>query len=732
MSNQKYISVKVCGNPHASSGFMPLVLFNSPDFAIEDRAISGFRANSYFFSLKIEKAQVIYNLYKNNVRSFSSFRQGTLVIAFSLPKGYGFEKGVGPYRVMMALKDKFLSSCMTCRDSVNETYEFNDGQIDQKVLDEVARQYPLIPHEGPYCEMHPTAPVGYLKLSEKQIEQFLNDVQYRELQKYSEVFIAENLENPQSSSLVPDLQIPRRPQYKISVDGKPVQFETDIDKPLAFSSQANGHFYKNGSVSFTIRELLANNNPDPDHVKFYSAFEEIQVTTAGLEKPIEKTFQLVLEPHQEFFKQQYQRNKKSLQLRYKYGLIQHPITLNSDLSFKLKGKDIGFTENSAAFELKYYGEGQSAYQFVSYKFDVDRLVVTVQKSEYRQEPPVYGKGQGGNRGNFNEKQSSTPRQLVLQIKDKNDDISGSPAWLRVKVVSGGDSNSSRVVFSKPVKFESTKRDKKVYVGTLNMPDDIQGAIDVFYFADDTCYKASNPIYLGPNDNEMQLSAFQEYKESFAAQKISLQKGLMWLLCSALLCLVLGGLGGYFLRGCTGQHNSGRTHNEIVDENSAGGEKKFLGGDSGESQTEELTEQQAQNNMKFWLETLKKDSVTFNEIEDINNQYEAQKSTYSEFCGDNECKMIEDYNRLKTLIVNGQFDQIKKTSWNNWNIYQKHKNIVSNVIDTKNQQIKQQVISNYKNYHSFIEIKNDRPKAQTSSEDQNKGKKKKETKKREER
>ena len=42
MTDNQYISLKVCGRPHENSGFNPLVYFNSPLFDVPDTVYSGF------------------------------------------------------------------------------------------------------------------------------------------------------------------------------------------------------------------------------------------------------------------------------------------------------------------------------------------------------------------------------------------------------------------------------------------------------------------------------------------------------------------------------------------------------------------------------------------------------------------------------------------------------------------------------------------------------------------
>jgi len=75
MANINQISLKVCGNPDANSGFQTMAIFNSPSIEIKDNFYTGFDANSYFFTIKIEKNQVVYKLVKNNVSSLGASRQ---------------------------------------------------------------------------------------------------------------------------------------------------------------------------------------------------------------------------------------------------------------------------------------------------------------------------------------------------------------------------------------------------------------------------------------------------------------------------------------------------------------------------------------------------------------------------------------------------------------------------------------------------------------------------------
>ena len=170
MALNQYISVKVCGNPDSNSGFVPILLFNSPSFAVEDQFYVGFDNCSYFYTIKTTKSQTIFKLVKNNVRSYGAARAGSLVIAFSIPKNYKLDGGYTPYDVLGKLKNEFLKMCMTCKDPVRETYEYNSGRIDQHVLDEVSTEFTISPNPSPNREMNPNSPIGYLVRTDSEIE----------------------------------------------------------------------------------------------------------------------------------------------------------------------------------------------------------------------------------------------------------------------------------------------------------------------------------------------------------------------------------------------------------------------------------------------------------------------------------------------------------------------------------------------------------------------------------
>ena len=231
--DNKFISVKVSGNPDPNGGFGSLIMFNNPRFELKDVFYGGFESNSFYYSIRIDQSQVVYKIIKNNVRSHGAIRAGALSLAFSIPKGYKVN-GYKPYEVLMDLLYTFLKNCMTCRDEIADTYEFNDVRVPLDALDETAKKYTLTESASPWRTMSNDARIGCIQAEEIQIEQLINDVQYDEFEKYSEVLIAENVGDNCTFSRITGLEIPRRPVYTIVVDNdsKSIAKTKEVDEPI--------------------------------------------------------------------------------------------------------------------------------------------------------------------------------------------------------------------------------------------------------------------------------------------------------------------------------------------------------------------------------------------------------------------------------------------------------------------------------------------------------------------
>ena len=258
MAYNHNISVKVCGNPESSGGFGPILLLNNPSFVVEDQFYVGFDKNSFFFTITTYQTQTVYKLVKNNVRSSGAFRVGSLVIAISIPKNYKLEGGYTPYDVLCALKDEFLKKCMTCKDPVRETYEYNAGKIDGNVLDEVVSKFTLTDSRTPYRVMTPNGPVGYIEETEEKIKEFFQDVNYPEFVKFKEVVVATTVH---TTSYVPisNIQIPRSKKYEVIVDGERKGFYSNLNEKITVEChRKSSDYYDNLSWEFSIQDLIDN------------------------------------------------------------------------------------------------------------------------------------------------------------------------------------------------------------------------------------------------------------------------------------------------------------------------------------------------------------------------------------------------------------------------------------------------------------------------------------------
>lgn len=294
MAENKYISVKVCGSPAPSLGYETLIMWNSPNIEVMDRNYEGMGKNSYFFSICIEQKQIVYSLIKNYIHAHGAIRQSNLTIALSIPRGYRLAGGASPYDVLIDLKDTFLQECMICRDEIIETYEFKEERPPLDVLDETAKKYPLVEFPSPWHIMPKSAPIGCLITAENSVKELMRDVQYPEFEKYSEVLIADTVSGSLRFTPIVGLEIPRKPEYNIIVDGKQCRKTNNIKDRISISFANDGRAYRCKDICFTINDLL--NGDIIEGVWFDGEKETINVSTVAYLKPRESKdlFELVV------------------------------------------------------------------------------------------------------------------------------------------------------------------------------------------------------------------------------------------------------------------------------------------------------------------------------------------------------------------------------------------------------------------------------------------------------
>ena len=347
MADNKYISVKVLGNPDANSGCNTIAMFNSPLFTIHETQTPGSEFcynNQFVFTIKIEPQQVVYKIRTQKVKSFASARQGDLIIGFSIPKGYKLEGNVSPYDVLIKLKESFLERCTSFKEFGGGFYEFNKA-IDTKVLDDIAQTFTLVPHVGPHRPMTGNA-VGYINASDQAICQLMNDVQYLEFAQYREIVVA-NSGSGINCIPITNLAIPRQQSFRIVENGLEIKRVNSINEQVTIEGQRNPNHYRNISECFTISELKAG-KPVDGVVGLDIENEVVNIDRAKLSVAIERTIRISVTGSK------VQGVVTSRDLEVKYGNI--PMPVQPDCSIKLVGSQLDCIANPARFAIIYKGK----------------------------------------------------------------------------------------------------------------------------------------------------------------------------------------------------------------------------------------------------------------------------------------------------------------------------------------------------------------------------------------
>ena len=404
MTENRYISVRVYGNPSSNSGYQPIVLFNSPQFALADQVFGGIQQNSYFFTFKVEPTQTIFRLVKNNVHSKGASREGTLIIAISIPKGYKLAGGLSPYDVLIRLKDKFIESCMTLRDPLVGSYEYTSDIINPNVLDDTASMFTLVPYLGPHRSMNVNGnSVGCIEADEFKIAQLFRDVHYGEFANFSEIIVAPSV---QSSSYVriPNITIPRVPEYSLMENGRVQQVITDSKAVLTINGGRDPRFYNNSEVKFSVDDLLSGKSVTGLQIDVEN--EVITCDRSVLSTPKQHRVKITVMP------QEMANKVRPSELAINCNGVQLP--LNNDMSFTLTGDSIAALDRPQQFMVSYFGN--EPYSIARQNVTPNELQVVFEKHVQRNiATPVAARdaGQGVSSGNFIEYTLSFPSTINL-------------------------------------------------------------------------------------------------------------------------------------------------------------------------------------------------------------------------------------------------------------------------------------------------------------------------------
>ena len=672
MALNQYISVKVCGNPDSNSGFVPILLFNSPSFAVEDQFYVGFDNCSYFYTIKTTPTQTIYKLVKNNVRSYGSVRPGSLIIAFSVPQKYTLGGGYTPYDVLSKLKDEFLKRCMICKDSVRETYEFSSGLIDQHVLDDVASEFSLLPSLSSNRCMNPNGSIGYIVKTDAEIEKLFHDINYPEFESYSEIIVAESV-NQTSYIPINNIQIPRIKSYEIYVDGGYKGSCADLNETITVSSNNSPEYYDNKSIQFTIQNLK-----DGDvipGIELQEANEKIMVSTQGWANPKRRKINLKIVPKD--YENYILKNSHLISITWPYGEIK----LDHDFSFTLIGEQIAEIKRHS---IQLFLKPNDRCKLVNYDIYGDELRVTVSDSR----PPV-GLGASG-AGQYNSPIKSSPvYDVSIRLKGKNKFEKSDEIVIKLRKIFKERSN--HIVSTCRTKFKPISKD--VFEGHIYVPKENHPAS--LYL----CFRIGDKNYVTKNPLASYIEKGVIEEGDFISSKVKpfyKSKGFLIKLLVPVFALLLGFVLGYVSRNLFGGTKQALVFQPVKPS-------------PPERDNPTMTQEQASDFLKDADDNLRRKDLEFSKIDTLYKTYIENKdvirSVDKDIFDNKVCDRIEDYYKLITYIKNGDVEQLRAVintySQNNYHIWPKHADLIKQIL--KDDSTIEQFRNNYSKISGFALI-----------------------------
>ena len=628
MAYNHNISVKVCGNPESSGGFGPILLLNNPSFVVEDQFYVGFDKNSFFFTITTYQTQTVYKLVKNNVRSSGAFRVGSLVIAISIPKNYKLEGGYSPYDVLCALKDEFLKKCMTCKDPVRETYEYNAGKIDGHVLDEVVSKFTLTDSRAPYRVMTPNGPVGYIEETEEKIKEFFQDVNYPEFVKFKEVVVATTVH---TTSYVPisNIQIPRPKKYELIVDGQPQGNCCNLNERLKIICRRKSPlYYEDLSFVFSIQDLK--DGLRHEGVVLDTEQERVSVETKSWGTPKKKKVSLAIFPKE--YEDYFISNPQELKVTFPHcSIMSKKVVISQQrLAFTLHGNEIATLKNGGIKVLT----TQSKYEVTDQLLIKGELRVTVVPKERSIPAPA---------GNL------TVKVVFSEDKDLKDKCS-----VDLQVINSSDGKS--LYSEKGVVLKWNSQTKK-YEGSFVI-DRKDVSPFAFFLTCSTKNKDWRTDKIIVRDNLKKVDAdFSEEPRPFTDRY---RKPLVCVLVT-MMALVLGGL-------------SFVLYNRLSKEN----EQEIV-------RQEGSTEDNIPPFLQKVDSLLKTHDLRFSTIEIVYSAYVINKDAIDNYCQKNGfdreiCQRLCDYKTVIDFIQTGQVDSIEEiVDEKNCKLNQEHWNVLGQIV-----------------------------------------------------
>ena len=742
--DNKFISVKVSGNPDPNGGFGSLIMFNNPRFELKDVFYGGFESNSFYYSIRIDQSQVVYKIIKNNVRSHGAIRAGALSLAFSIPKGYKVN-GYKPYEVLMDLLYTFLKNCMTCRDEIADTYEFNDVRVPLDALDETAKKYTLTESASPWRTMSNDARIGCIQAEEIQIEQLINDVQYDEFEKYSEVLIAENVGDNCTFNRITGLEIPRRPVYTIVVDNdsKSIAKTKEVDEPITREPKVDSRYYECKPIKFTIRELL--NGDYVEGVNFDRIAEIINVSTASYKSPKKFNIRVVFTPEEN--KEAIYSHKGQITIRYNGQTV----FLDKDFMFTLKGEEYGQMNSLDLFKITVPESLEIEFEAMP-TFDPKKNELQWKtKKKEKQKPPV---------------SNCTVTSLVPTVKDRHKvETHSSDVFKLVFVIEKSSDNKtiiesinkgvkSKIVVRNEASGETVSKDKLILslYTTISQGKGKKGKSNASYkrtYLSDEIripkpsfnqnkYKVD--LYVGNKKFTTDFDYFEEklvdgcwvvnfsdFKQSPKPIKnVIMPNRVIAFLEGVVLCALL--IGGRMII---------KSFFDNDNKTSAVQGTEEIGSDSVTETTSDVFVEITDDSIRLFLDKsdsiLKKKDLSFNEVDTIYQKYKHNIDRCRNI--NNEvCNRIDDYYNLVDLIKKGKYLEITKIDVSKLHLYNKHLILLESITRGKSvgknkyhrynkEEIQKLFKESYREFKNFSNLNDFVKKIKTKEEKpKNKGKK----------
>lgn len=643
MAYNHNISVKVCGNPESSGGFGPILLLNNPSFVVEDQFYVGFDKNSFFFTITTYQTQTVYKLVKNNVRSSGAFRLGSLVIAISIPKNYKLEGGYTPYDVLCALKDEFLKKCMTCKDPVRETYEYNAGKIDGHVLDEVVSKFTFTDSRTPYRVMTPNGPVGYIEETEEKIKEFFQDVNYPEFVKFKEVVVATTVH---TTSYVPisNIQIPRPKKYELIVDGQPQENCCNLNERLKIICRNKSPlYYEDLSFVFSIQDLI--DGLRHEGVVLDTEQERVSVETESWGTPKKEKVSLAIFPEED--ENYFIRNPWELKVTLLSSNTTKKIVVSKErLVIALQGKEIAALKDGG---IQVDTTPRSKYVVKKQELVEDILRVEVVQRK-RPSPVPAGK------------------LTVHVIFPEDKDLRG----IRSVDLQAKASTDPRTLFRKDGVFVTWYPKEKCYKGTCDIQNnEVPGFSFFFAYSNQKADWKSNEI--SPTQKKT-VATFDKTDRPFTDRY---RKPLVCVLVT-MMALVLGGL-------------SFVLYNKL---------SKVDGKQV--AQKQEFTQKvKAEPSLSKVDSLLKTEDLKFSTVDKLCKQYLSQRDTSKNSANKAAFQRLYDYQKVIGFIQEGKVDSIKKVvdSKYMYKLYDIHQKVLELIVKNDSHIFK----NNCKKLQSFVEI-----------------------------